>query len=146
MSYLPSGMPMPIAGPDDAPFWEACSRRELRIQCCADCGTFRHPPVPVCAQCRSMRRDWVAVPGTGTVFSYTIAAHPTHASLRGRAPYNIAVVLLDGAGDVRLVTNIMDIANEDIAIGIRVRLQWDELADGQCLPRFVPQMEAPADA
>jgi hypothetical protein len=75
----------------DAVFWAACNRRELRIQCCADCGTFRHPPVPVCHHCRSMRRDWTLVPGTGTVFSFTIAAHPMHPSLRGRAPYNIAV-------------------------------------------------------
>jgi uncharacterized OB-fold protein len=146
MSYLPPGMPVPIAGPDDAPFWEACNRRELRIQRCADCGTFRHPPVPVCAACRSMQREWALVPGTGSVFSYTIAAHPTHPALRGHPPYNIAVVHLDGAGDVRLVTNIMDVATEDITIGMRVRLHWDELPDGQCLPRFVPLHEGAANA
>lgn len=138
MSYLPDGMPVPVPGPDDAPFWQACQRRELRIQRCADCGTFRHPPVPVCAHCRSPRFEWAEVPGTGTVFSYTVAAHPTHATLRGSPPYNISVVLLDEAGDVRLVTNVMDVANEDLAIGMRVRLRWDTLADGQNLPRFVP--------
>ncbi len=94
--------------------------------------------MPVCAACRSQRSDWAQVPGTGTVFSYTIAAHPTHPALRGRPPYNIAVVLLDGAGEVRLVSNVMEVANEDLAIGMRVRLHWDALADGQLLPRFVP--------
>jgi uncharacterized OB-fold protein len=54
------------------------------------------------------------------------------------------VVLLDGAGDVRLVTNIMDIPNEDIGIGMRVRLRWDELSDGQFLPRFVPEGQTDA--
>ena len=138
MSYLPDGIPAPQPSPDELPFWEACRRRELRIQRCADCATFRHPPVPVCAHCRSRRIEWAAVPGTGTVFSYTIAAHPTHPALRGHAPYNVAVVLLDEAGDVRLVSNVMGIANDDLAIGLRVRLEWDPIADGQNLPRFVP--------
>ncbi len=31
MSYLPDGMPAPVAGPDDALFWEACRRRELVV-------------------------------------------------------------------------------------------------------------------
>lgn len=86
------------------------------------------------------------VPGTGSVFSYTIAAHPTHSALRGHPAYNIAVVHLDGAGDVRLVTNIMQVANDDMAIGMRVRLHWDELPDGQWLPRFVPMREDAANA
>ncbi len=138
MSYLPDAMPPPLPSPDEAPFWDGCKRQELLIQRCADCLAFRHPPVPICARCRSTHTEWVAVPGTGEVFSYTIAAHPTHPALRGRAPYNIAVVLLDGAGDVRLVTNVMEIANEDLAIGLRVELRWDTTADGLNLPRFVP--------
>ena len=138
MSYLPDGMPVPTSGPDDAPFWDACRNRELRVQRCADCHAFRHPPVPVCAKCRSMHTDWVQVPGTGTVFSCTTAAHPTHPALKGAPPYNISVVLLDGAGDVRLITNVMNIPPEQVAIGMRVQLQWDELSDGQLLPRFVP--------
>lgn len=53
MSYLPDAMPVPMPGPDDAPFWAAWRRRELRIQRCSDCATFRHPPGLVCAACRS---------------------------------------------------------------------------------------------
>ena len=26
------------------PFWDACRKRELRLQRCADCGRFRQPP------------------------------------------------------------------------------------------------------
>lgn len=135
-----------MPSPDEIPFWDACRRRELRIQRCADCGTFRHPPGLICAHCLSTRIEWATVPGTGTVFSYTIAAHPTHPALRGHAPYNIAVVLLDEAGDVRLVINVMRVANEDLAIGMRVRLEWDPIADGQFLPRFVPTRGELSDA
>jgi uncharacterized OB-fold protein len=142
MSYLPDAMPLPPPGPDDAPFWEACARRELRVTRCTNCGAFRHPGTPVCAQCRSTAFDWPEVSGTGTVFSYTIAAHPTHAALKGHGPYNIAVVHLDGAGDVRLVSNVMDVPPEEMAIGMRVRLHWDELSDGSLLPRFVRAEES----
>lgn len=90
-----------------------------------------------------MRWTWPQMSGDGTVFSYTIAAHPTQPALRDQPPYNIAVVL-DGAGDVRLVSNIMNAPNEDIAIGMRVRLHWDKLSNGQNMPRFVPQDDAHA--
>ena len=143
MSYLPEGMPAPAPGPEDAPFWESCNRGELRIQCCDDCGTFRHPPIPVCAACRSSKSTWTLVPGTGTVFSYTVAHHPTHPALRGSPPYNIAVIHLDGAGDVRLVSNVVDVPPDEMRIGMRVDLVWDAIGDGRLLPRFRREADAP---
>lgn len=136
MSYLPEGTPVPSPGPDDAPFWDACDRQELRIQCCADCGTFRHPPIPVCAACRSTKSTWARTSGTGTVFSYTVAHHPTHPALHGAPPYNIAVIHLDGAGDVRLVSNVVDVPPDEMRIGMRVIVVWDAIGDGHFLPRF----------
>lgn len=137
MAYLPQGMPLPEAvDADEAKFWAHCAQRELRIQQCKDCGTFRHPPVPICRRCRSERTAWTAVPGTGTVFTYTVAYHPVHPALKTAVPYNIALVLLDGAGDVRLVSNVVDAAPEELRIGMRVSLFWDEVAEGRYLPRF----------
>ena len=52
------------------------------------------------------------------------------------------VVLLDGAGDVRLVSNLMDAAPGDLRIGMRVKLAWDEAEGGRFLPRFVRDEEA----
>lgn len=137
MAYLPPGMPAPEpVDRDEALFWEACARRELRIQRCKGCGRFRHPPVPVCPDCRSFETEWVEVPGTGGVFSYTIAHHPVHPALKGAVPYNVALVHLDGAGDVRLVGNVVDAAPEEMRVGMRVALVWEELPDGGFLPRF----------
>jgi uncharacterized OB-fold protein len=135
-AYLPQDMPVPEPTPDDRPFWEACARRELRIQCCTDCGRFRHPPAPFCADCRSPQTAWKEVSGDGTVFSYTIAHFATHPALRDALPYNIAVVLLDGTGDVRLISNVVDVPPEGMAIGLPVRLVWEPTRDGGYLPRF----------
>lgn len=145
MAYLPSGTPVPVPGPEDRLFWAACDKRELRIQQCAACLTFRHPPAPICPACRSTETLWTQVPGTGEVFSFTIVRHPVHPIFKDQVPFNVAVILLDGAGDVRLVSNVMDAAPEEMAIGLRVRLQWDETEEGAVLPRFVRDRSA-ADA
>ncbi len=137
MAYFPEGMPLPQpADRDELPFFEACKRKELVIQRCADCRRFRHPPVPVCAHCGSFKTEWAKVPGTGTVFSFTVAYHPVHPALRDAVPYNVAYILLDEADDVRLVSNVMDAKPEEMRIGLRVRLEWDPTSDGSFLPRF----------
>lgn len=136
MPYLPIEMPSPAPTPDEMPFWDACKDRTLRVQCCADCETFRHPPVPVCHACGSTAIDWRKVAGRGTVFSYTVAHHPTYPAVKSALPYNIAVVLLEDAGDVRLITNVIDVPPEEMRIGLPVTVAWEEVADGWILPRF----------
>jgi len=80
---------------------------------------------------------WRQVSGSGTIFSYTIAHHPVHPALKTSTPYNIVVVMLDGASDVRLVSNIIGAQPEQIRIGAPVELCWDEIDKGMFLPRFV---------
>jgi hypothetical protein len=135
MAYLPDGTPTPEANPDDRPFWEACARRELRIQRCASCGRHRHPPMPRCPACRSREVEWHRVSGEGEVFSYTIVHHAVHPALRSAVPFNVVVVLLDGTGDVRLVSNVIDAKPEELVVGLRVSLVWDAIPGG-ALPRF----------
>ncbi len=136
MSYLPLETPLGTPGPDEAPFWAACQKRELRIQRCASCGLHRHPPGPFCPRCRSEATEWALVPGTGSVFSYTIVQHAAHPALKQSVPYNISVVLLDAADTVRLVSNVVDVTPEDMAIGLRVEVVWEDAAEGRILPRF----------
>jgi uncharacterized protein len=117
-------------------YWDRCARHVLAFQRCASCGTFRHPPVPVCYVCRSTESEWAEVPGTGTVYSFTIVTHAVHPDLVDRLPFNVALVELPEAPGVRLVTNVVDAAPEDMAVGMRVRLHWDDLSTGASLPRF----------
>ena len=136
LSYLPDDTPAGVPSPDEAPYWAACQAHELRVQRCASCGRHRHPPAPFCPVCRSEQCEWRKVPGTGTVFSYTVAHQAAHPALKQALPYNVAVVLLDEADDVRLVTNVVDAGPEEIAIGLRVTVVWEKASDGRTLPRF----------
>lgn len=131
-------------GPDQhtREFWEACRRRELRLQRCAACGRFRHPPIPGCPHCGSPRSDWPRLTGRGTVFSYTVVHHPAVPALKDAVPYNVVVVELDGTDGARLISNLLDTPPAAIAVGMAVELVWDEVRPDVVLPRFRPLREA----
>ena len=128
--------PRPAPGPDEAPFWAWCRRHELRIQRCSDCGAFRHPPRPWCPECRSSGFSWEPVRGTGTVVSYTICHPPVLPAFADRAPYNAIVVQLDEGPF--MVSNLLDVANDDIETGTLVEVTFVDLDDELTLPQFRP--------
>lgn len=136
MNYLPDGLPIPIVERDDAVYWEGCRNRQLKVQQCTNCRMFRHMPCPVCPACRSLEFQWVEVSGRGTVFSYTVVHYASHPVLREALPYNIAWIQLDDAGDVRLVSNVVDAEPDELAIGMPVVVHWEPISDGGYLPRF----------
>ena len=122
------------ANEDDARFWSALRAGELRIQCCATCGGFRHPPRPVCAQCGASGSDWRAVAGTGEVWSFTIVHPPTLPAFADRTPYGAVVVRLDEG--VFLVSNVVDCPVDELAVGLRVELEIATVDDDLQLPLF----------
>lgn len=119
---------------DTEPFWQAA--REHRLTCCqcADCGTFRMPPGPVCPNCSSFAKAWPALPGTGTVFSFAIC---NRNPASGEPFVYVPVVIdLDGAPGARLVSNVTGCNAEDVHIGMRVEVVWTAIRDGWVFPHF----------
>jgi hypothetical protein len=114
------------ANADDARFWDALRAGELRIQRCAACGAFRHPPRPQCARCGASGSDWPVVAGTGEVWSYTIVHPPTLPAFADRVPYGAVVVRLDEG--VFLVSNLVDCPVDEIEVGQRVELVLTRVA------------------
>jgi len=126
-----TGTPIPLPDPvdaDDAAFWAALRDGVLRIQRCAACGVFRHPPRPVCAACGSTERVWDAVRGAGEVWSFTIVHPPTLPAFADRVPYGAVVVRLDEG--VFLVSNLVDCPVEELAVGQRVEVVPTRVAAG----------------
>jgi len=122
---------IPIPDPTDdaeAFFWNALRDGELRIQQCAACHTYRHPPRPTCAQCGSDEFSWTRAAGTGEVWSYTIVHPPTLAGFADRVPYGAVVVRLDEG--VFLVSNVVDCPVDELAVGTRVELAPTRVAAG----------------
>ena len=138
MSYFPADMPRPEPNADEAGFWAHCKERSLRFQSCAACGTLRHPPMPMCFRCQSCETAWKEAPEEATVYSYTVVRHAGHTAVTARLPYVVAVVEFATMPGVRLITNLTDIDPTQVAIGMKVRLWWDDIGDGMQVPRFAP--------
>ncbi len=139
------GMPIPMPQLDDAAFWASCNERVLRFQACADCERLRHPPIPMCPHCRSVRVTWRQAPAEARVFSYTVIHHGVHPALADRLPYVVAVLEFDGMDGIRLVSNLTGVDPREVRIGQAVALYWDEIGERRYLPRFtVDDRNAPA--
>jgi uncharacterized OB-fold protein len=136
--YLPEGLPLPPVDRTNAGFWKAAADGRLDVQQCSQCGAHRHPPTEGCYRCRSIDWAWDTLPGTGTVFTYTWVVEPLHPVVEAVAPYNVAVVEVDGASDepVRVVSNVVDADENTLRVGARVTLACDKLSDDVGLPRF----------
>lgn len=117
------------------PFWQAAKEHRLVAPRCAKCGTFHMPPRPFCPECQSKQFDWVDLPGTGIVYSFAICNRSPFPDVADFI-YVPVVVDLDGAPGARLVTNIVDIAPEDVSIGMAVTVDWNPISDGWVLPIF----------
>jgi len=135
-SYLPDQMGVLFPEPDTQEFWDRCARGELSFQCCTECGTFRHPPSPVCYRCRAMTYEYVAVSGRGTVYSFTVVTHALSSELQMFVPYNVALIEFEEAPGVRLISNVVDASPEELEVGMPVELQWETTSSGSKLPRF----------
>lgn len=133
--YLPSDL-APEPGMDERGFWAHCAERRLMFQRCGDCGLHRHPPTPLCPACQSTHLTWTEAPATATVYSYTIVHHPSHPAMASRVPYNVVILAFAGLDEVRLVSNLVDVPPEQVAIGMRVQLHWEGPVGGCWLPRF----------
>ena len=121
------------------PFWDATARHELVAAQCADCGAFRMPPTPFCPCCQSQRIDWRMLSGRGEVYSYTIVERAILAGMDEHLPYVPAVITLEGAGGVRLISNVVEVEVAAMRIGMAVQVVWDDVPDiGVAVPRFVP--------
>jgi len=131
---MAASRPLPRLNPMNRAFWTAGAQGELRIMHCGSCGHFNHPPQPVCRNCLSENVSPAAVPGTGVVDTFTVNHQAWFPELA--VPYVIARVALDAAPGVTLTTNIINCSPEEVAIGDRVRVTFEQHGD-----IFVPLFE-----
>lgn len=127
---------MSVHAEAQSPFWEGCSRSELLLQKCSACGTFRHPPSAVCPTCLSAQHAWLPASGRGTVYTFAVVRQALAKAWEDKVPYTVAVVEL--AEGPRVLTELVDVAPNDVAIGMPVEVSFTE-RDGVTLPLFRPR-------
>ena len=126
--YLPDGLPAPGPTHDglDAPYWEGAREHELRVQRCADCGTFQWGPEWLCYKCHSFDVQFEKVEPRGRIYSWERVWHPVHPALKDAVPYIVVLVELPGAGNVRMVGNLIGDGEQPVEIGAEVEAVFED--------------------
>jgi uncharacterized protein len=120
------------------PFWLAAVDGRVTGQRCDSCGTILLPPKPYCFVCQGESFTWVDLPGTGTIYTFTIVRHPLHPGLKDTVPYVSGIIDLDGTqgAGARLMGNIVGCAPEDVKIGDKVEVAFEPVSDTYAMMRF----------
>lgn len=121
-------------------FYDWCQQHELRFQRCRQCGTWRHPPRPMCNSCHSLQWEWAATQGKGKVYCWTTVYQALDPAFAQAVPYAAVVVELDEGP--RLTTWVTGISPDDLHIGMPVELWFDSVSSEVTLPKFRPRLTA----
>jgi uncharacterized OB-fold protein len=122
---------------ESARFWQEAASRRLAMPYCDRCARWIWFPAARCDRCGGTPA-WTAMAGTGRLLSYAIERRATMPRWQERVPYVIGLVRLDEG--VTLLTNIVDCAPEQLAIGVPVRVGFEPTTDpGLFVPVFTPR-------
>lgn len=123
--------------PDTQPFWDATREHRLTYQVDPDGNVVffprRHSPFTGSRELETRESK-----GEGTVYTYSVVRLNRHPAFKDLGAYAVAYVDLDEG--FRILTNIVGVADpvNDVKIGMRVKVKWEDQESGISLPMFEP--------
>jgi hypothetical protein len=129
-----TNIPLPRPTPLSQPHWDGCRQGVLRVQRCTDCGEHVFIPAPLCPSCQGQKLEWVDTTGRGTVYSYTVVHRPQRPEFR--VPYVVAIIEMEEGW--HMLTNLVEIAPENVTIGMAVEVAFEKMSEQITLPYFRP--------
>lgn len=81
--------------------------------------------------------SWERITGNGYVYSYTVVYRAAGPAFEDKVPFTIVLVTLDEGPT--MMANLVDQHDDGIAIGMSVRLCYEDINDQVTLPMFVPR-------
>lgn len=127
---------LPAVTPENEHFWTGGAAGELRFLRCKPCGTYVHPPAPVCPDCLGNELGAEAVSGRASLLTYTVNHQPWIPGFD--PPYLVAIVEIDEQVGLRLTTNLIHCEEGDLEIGMPLRVVFEARDEGVYLPLFEP--------
>jgi len=122
-------------------FWEACKRRQLLIQQCADCGELNILSTRMlCPHCLSPNLKWIQSSGRGKVYSFTVVMASPPKVFADDVPYAIGVITLEEGPRIR--SNIVGCKPDEIRCDMDVEVVFEDINDQYALPKFRPLKKA----
>ncbi|MBW2230684.1 MAG: OB-fold domain-containing protein [Deltaproteobacteria bacterium] len=126
--------PLPELEGHTKDFYGFCKQGELHFQRCSACGTWRHVPRELCAECGSWDWEWARSSGRGEVYTWTVVGRALHPAFQQSCPYAPTVIELEEG--VRLLSEVLDVAPEALEIGMPVEVVFEAVTDEVTLPKF----------
>ncbi|GAA4810899.1 thiolase C-terminal domain-containing protein [Streptomyces ziwulingensis] len=135
----------PPARPDQETefFWTSGRDGRLRFRSCTACSALIHPPRPVCRHCRGHDITVREVSGRATLIGFTVNHRFPHPGLP--TPFVVAQVAIEEDPRVRLTTNVVGCAPQDLRLGMRMEVTF-ERAGETWLPLFRPAADQSSPA
>ena len=130
--------PLPAITRLNQPYWDGLRNHELRMQRCDDCNRVLYPPSPMCPRCGSHKLVWTRLSGRGRVNSWVVFHQSYFKSFEGEIPYNVTEVELEEGP--RLMTNLLEVSNDDIRAGMPVEIVYDDVTEELTLAKFRPAL------
>jgi hypothetical protein len=112
---------------DNKEFYRGWLDQKLLMNRCDRCGTWHHPPKPLCPRCWSFEVTPTEVSGTGEIYLLIgLYQGPSAPDVDYSTKYPVAVVQLVEQPGLRYASTVINVAAEDLRIGMPVGLTWIE--------------------
>ena len=131
--------------PETAGFFAAAREHRLVIQTCRNCGHHQQPPRPVCRSCHGNDLGWDALPGVGTVHTWTIVEHQINPYFP--VPYTVVLVDVEpstGELPARFVAHLA--GRPALEVGAPMRVVFVDLEGDITIPNWEPADSGPQTA
>jgi uncharacterized OB-fold protein len=109
-------------------FYKNISQKKLMGGKCRKCGKIHLPPRPLCDKCLSTEFEWVELPRTGTLLTYTII-HVAPTQFQNMAPYAVGIVQLENG--VKIPGTIKEVPLDKIRVGMQLKMEFEETQQTQ---------------
>ncbi len=133
--------PLPDMRPEGERFWAGTKEHKFLLPTDANGKPFWYPRALVPGTLDPV--EWVEAAGTGEVYTYSIHYIGPSKAYKGDPPHIVALVDLDEG--VRVMSNIVkdepgypSLDPDDVSIGMKVRVVFDDVTDEITLPKFAP--------
>jgi uncharacterized protein len=133
MTYV---KPLPEADKWSGPFFKACNEGKLVAQKCNATGKFFFPPAPVSPYTRDANWAWTEISPKGRIGSYVVMHQKYFADFADEVPYPVIEVELEGG--VRLLSNIVELGDRELTVGMAVEAVFVQATDEVTIPAFKP--------
>jgi uncharacterized OB-fold protein len=132
------GRPLPEITDLTRPFWTAAKNGELVMQRCKRCETLNFLPKPWCVECGGRELHWVVVSGKGTVYSFTVSYRVMMNFPGWSDDLPVVTCIIDLDEGARMYGQLIDCEPDDVRIGMKVGVCFEEISPEAAIPKFRP--------